>query len=66
MATYRVSISSMRASYTERWEAASKEEAERKARQRWQREFGDAGAFHFYAKAIQPTRWSDEDDDDQS
>lgn len=64
MATYRVIINSMSAVYRERWEADSPYEAEQKARQRWQREFGDAGAFRFYAKQITPTRWSDEDESD--
>ena len=47
--TYMVIISSVYATYRERWDAESKEDAEAKARQRWRREFGDAGAFHFYA-----------------
>ena len=65
MILYRVSISSMRASYTERWEANSKQEAEEKARRRWQREFGDAGAFRFFASPIGNVAGSgDEEDDD--
>jgi hypothetical protein len=63
MTTYRVSISSMVASYVERWEAESPREAEERARTRWQREFGDAGAFRFFAQPDRPKR-RDEDDED--
>lgn len=57
---YRVSISSFMASYTETWDADSPRDAEQQARQRWQREFGDAGAFRFFATASRPQ--NDEED----
>lgn len=66
MTTYRVVINTMHAVYRERWQADSPQDAIRKARARWQREFGDAAAYHFSAHEIHPTRWSDEDGEGDS
>jgi hypothetical protein len=64
MATFRVTMSGFLASYVERWDAESAEDAERKARQRWERTFGDAGAFRFYARPLPGRATSDDGEDD--
>jgi hypothetical protein len=64
MILYRVSISGFQGAYTERWEANSREEAEQKARRRWQRDFGDAGAYRFFASPITTVPGHDDDDEE--
>jgi hypothetical protein len=64
MATFRVLINNFSANYTEKWEANSPQEAEQKARERWQREFKDAGAFRFHASPDRrDSRYSDDEDE---
>jgi hypothetical protein len=64
MQSYRVVLTSFSATYTERWDADSPQEAEQKARQRWQREFGDAGGFRFHAVRDTGRCQSNDDDTD--
>lgn len=59
---YRVLLTSFSASYTEKWEADSPREAEQKARESWQRRFGDAGGFSFHASKLTPRYDEDEED----